>query len=191
MKFAFIDTETTGLDPSVHCVIELAIIVVEDGNVVQRYTTKVRPTDAEMALAHPKALAINGYSEEEWSGSPSMETIGPYVLGILEGAVLVGHNVRFDAEMLGSSLRAHGVRCRLIRRRLVDTQVLAMEHLYPLGLASRGLDSIRKWLGWSTEGAHRAEKDALDCYRLWRLCWRMQVWTRWRVRLFRRLRIPV
>jgi hypothetical protein len=45
--------------------------------------------------------------------------------------------------------------------------------LYPLGLKSTGMDAIREFLFWDTEGAHTAMKDARDVMNLFELTWQM------------------
>ena len=41
-----------------------------------------------------------------------------------------------------------------------------------MGLERVGMDAIRDFLGWSTEGAHTAMKDAEDAMNLFDLLWR-------------------
>ena len=64
MKFVFVDTETTGLDHTKHEMLEIAIVVIENGEktTIER---KIKPTNLE--TAQPKALEVNGYNEEEWA----------------------------------------------------------------------------------------------------------------------------
>lgn len=165
-SIAFIDTETTGLDPDAHEVIEYAIIRVNPaGEETLRWETKIKPSNIESA--HPKALEVNGYTEEAWADAPSMAEVGHAIADGLENCVLVGHNVAFDETMLKSSLKRAGINRRIPYHK-VDTVTLAYEHLVPEGLESLSLDNIRKFLGWSAEGAHTAMKDVEDAMRLYR-----------------------
>ncbi len=173
MRFAFIDTETTGLDPDTSAVVEFAVITTDDrGSQLIVWQTKIKPTQKELEDANPKALAINGFSVEGWKNAPSMAEIGPSILSILEGHTLVGHNVGFDEAMLNASLSRSGINKRVPYRK-IDTQVLVMEHLFPLGLERASMDSVRRFLGWSEEGSHTAMKDASDAMKLFRLLWRI------------------
>ncbi len=174
MKLAFIDTETTGLDPSKQEIIEIAILVVNEGRVVDKFESKIRPQRIEDASK--KALEINGYAAnpEAWASAPTMEEVGPLIVKMLEGCTLVGHNVSFDEGFLTQNLKRAGIEGKLPYHK-IDTVVLAMEHLKPLGLKKVSLDSIRDFLGWSKEGAHRAMKDVEDCRKLFDLCWRMSL----------------
>ena len=74
---AFVDTETTGLDPKHAEVIEVAIIRVETDGRESRWAARIKPVN--MGWAHPKALAVNGYAEnpELWDDAPTMAEVGP------------------------------------------------------------------------------------------------------------------
>lgn len=190
MKYAVIDTETTGLVPGEAVVIEFALVVLCDGVELVRWVTKIKPTEDEIKRAHPKALEINGYTPEAWADAPSLSDVAPYIIERLEGCVLVGHNVAFDEQMLKAHFASHGIRANIPYRK-IDTQVLVMEHLFPLGLNRAALDSVREFLGWSKEGAHTAMKDVEDTIRLFRLTWRMTPWGRFLLRLKLKFGIPV
>ena len=168
---SFIDTETTGLDPSVAEVIEVAVIRVEGGE-ERVFYSRIRPE--RIHTAHPKALEINGYAAapEKWDGAPTIAEIGEDLLAFLKGSTLCGHNVSFDERMLNANLQRAGIEKRVPYHK-VDTVTLAYEHLTPLGLPRLGLDAIRDFLGWGREGAHTAMQDARDAQRLYNLTCRM------------------
>jgi len=174
---AFVDVETTGLNACLHEIIEISIVRVYPDGREDIYTTKIRPERIE--YAEPTALEINGYNEEEWHAAPSADLVMPRIAEMLTDCVLIAHNVRFDEEFIAESLHRNGLRARYDRR-IIDTITLAHEHLYHLPFLS--LDSIRRYFGWSLSGGHRAEKDALDCMRLYRKLCRASVISRlsWR-----------
>lgn len=90
----FLDTETTGLDPRVHDVWEIAF-AVDDGPI----RSFVLPHS--LKTADPKALELNGYWERYPLGAPAD---GPHVDPMLraefEGKTVVGANPAFDAAFL-------------------------------------------------------------------------------------------
>jgi DNA polymerase-3 subunit epsilon len=198
MLLAFIDTETTGLDPQVHEVIEIAIILTHSNGRTLTYHRKIKPE--RLDVADPIALKVNGYAAnpEAWDDALPMSAVGPEILLFLDNAlsdgvilaghnvVLVGHNVSFDREFLIQNLKRAGLKGN-ISHRTIDTITLAYEHLQPLGLKSMALDAVRKFLGWSKVGAHTALKDAEDTQRLFQLTWGMTFWRRCllRARLWR------
>lgn len=165
---AFVDTETTGLDvsPTGAEVIEFTVILEKNGKLIDKVTHRVKPSRIE--LAHPKALEINGYSEDDWKYAIDKETAGFIIEGLLcdnKNLVVVGHNVAFDKNGLNALLEECGSEKR-VTHRVFDTQALVYEHLIDLGLKSTSLDSVRSFLGWSKDNAHTAEKDTEDCRKL-------------------------
>jgi hypothetical protein len=168
LKLAFIDTETTDVDFETGAVLEVSILT-EDTSLL----CHIKPTAEEMALAHPKALEVNRWEERKhlWENAQPMEFWGGQILDTLEGHVLVGHNVSFDEGILNASLKRHGFN-RKVPYRKIDTQVLVLEYLFPMGLTSMSLDNVRKFLGWSSEFSHTASQDVLDTQRLFNLLWR-------------------
>lgn len=157
-NIAFIDIETTGLNPNIHEIIEICIITDKE-----IYHTKIAPE--RINWADERALAINGYRAKDWINAPSFKHVANKIKTMLEGCTIAGHNVRFDIDFLNESFSQNGFDIHLGRRSL-DTVTLAYEHLYPLGLMSLSLDSIRKFLGWSSENSHTALKDCNDTKQL-------------------------
>lgn len=182
MRYAYLDTETTGLKPGKDSgeIIEIAIINVYDG-MMEKWVTKIRPTHIE--TAHPKALEVNGYTEAEWANAPSFDEIAPEIYRRLKGATIVGHNVNFDLKFLDHHFSESSCDLRISHRNVIDTVTLAQEHLKPTGLKSVSMDNIRRWLGWSLIDAHTALKDADDVRKLHNTLhqagWLKRLWWRW------------
>ena len=182
MKLAFIDTETTELDPNKAAILEIAVIRVEEGVEVDRYHTLVKPTKEEMANANPKALTINGYDPEKWEDAPSIEEIAGKVITILENCTLVGHNVSFDESIINTTFLRHGINKKIPYHK-IDTVTLVFEHLFPIGLKRASLDSVRDFLGWDKKNAHTALKDTEDVMRLYNMLWRISFLGRFMLRI--------
>jgi DNA polymerase-3 subunit epsilon len=157
-KIAFIDIETTGLNANIHEIIEICIITN-----TRVYNTKIAPE--RLDWADEKALAINGYRAKDWIQAPRFKDVAHEIKSILQSCTIAGHNVRFDIEFLNEAFSQNGFDVH-IGHRTLDTVTLAYEHLYPLGLMSLSLDSIRRFLGWSLEGNHTALKDCNDTKQL-------------------------
>lgn len=159
---AFIDVETTGLNSCLHEIIEISILRVSPDGKEDLYTTKIRPE--RLKHADEEALKINGYDTDKWQDAPSADLVFPRISEMLKNCILVGHNVRFDEEFIAESLHRYGITTKYYRRQ-IDTVTLAYEHL--THLKSLSLDEIRSFFDWSTIGTHRAERDAIDCRRLY------------------------
>lgn len=170
---AFIDTETTGLDPRLQEVIEVAVILEKPDGTLEEWCTKVRPTRLE--TAEPYALKVNGYEAhpELWATAPTFPEIVSELARRLDDTILVGHNVGFDLDFLQEGLIRAGSKVRLAHRKL-DTYTLAYEHLAPEGLESLSLDAVCSFLGISNEGHHTALVDARRCRAVWHTLCRRQ-----------------
>ena len=169
----FVDTETTGLRADYHEIIEIYIIKEDHrGKVIGEWHYRVMPEYLDRA--EPKALQINGFSVKKWKGARAFTSIAEEVRDIVQGCIWIGHNPRFDYDFLQDAFfRAGipGIRCNLI-----DTKVLAYEHLPELG--STSFDNIRSYLGWKTDEAHTAKFDTIQLRKFYYLCKRMSLLTR-------------
>lgn len=153
----WVDTETTGLDPDINDVIEMAIIRIEaDGSekVLHAFIKMERPGNA-----HPKALAVNGYSDEKWVHAEDPSTFWPQIAkdGWFHEAIVAGQNVKFDVGFINASFKRHGIDVRTDYH-IYDTCSLAIEHLYPW-VESISLVPICVALGIPVENAHTAMAD--------------------------------
>jgi DNA polymerase III subunit epsilon len=162
MDFAVIDIETTGLKPHQHEILEVAIITKD-----RQYHVRVQPQFIE--FADQKALEINGYAPEEWTGAIPPNLVAKETSELLHGKTIIAHNPHFDMSFLKELWEIHN--CNpYIDYRYIDTIQLAREHLPKC--PSLKLDIIREYLGWSRLGAHSALIDAKDTLRLYRTLWR-------------------
>lgn len=131
---AFVDCETTGLDPRHHHVWEVAVIRREDGITVERQW-QVRP---DLESADTEALNIGRYVErfavpsgwdaiEVLDGPPMRLTVSEMLFDLqdfLAGCVMIGSNPAFDDTFLKKLLWAHG-RKATWHYRTVDIATLA------------------------------------------------------------------
>lgn len=164
----YIDTETTGLDPTVHELLEVAVVTEEVDplnpfrpGVTSRWSQKILPEHIENA--EPKALEVNGYTPEKWDGAVPFSTIAVDLAKRLKGGVIVGQNVGFDVGFLNAAFKRAGVDHRMSYHH-VDTVTLAYQR-WGIGgeVQSLSLDKLRVFLGIPVAEHHSALKDAFDC----------------------------
>jgi DNA polymerase III epsilon subunit-like protein len=176
----FVDIETTGLDPEIHEIIEIAILPLK-GPVWQ---TKIKPEHLD--VASPKALEINGYQDhpEDWEDAPRFLNIAPEIAAHLKDTMIAGQNTQFDMGFIRSLFKRHDLPLKGVPYSWVDTVSLAYEHLVPLGTPDLKLGTTCDFLGISNDGQHTA---AADVYRtreaylkMIRAGWFKRLW--WRLR---------
>ena len=90
--FAFIDVETTGMKPLVDRVTEIAIIRFSASGGSERWQSLINP-----GVAIPAEIqALTGITNAMVRNAPSFFAVRTEVRRLLEGAVFVAHNARFD-----------------------------------------------------------------------------------------------
>lgn len=128
-NLVFGDTETTGLDPFMHDAWEFALIVRRDGHDTE-HTFRIRP---DLTNADPKALEINRFHERTaapgWSWDDP-HTAATRMYNLLNGAVLIGSNPSFDADMIRNLFARYYDDAKPWHYRTLDIATLAAGHLY-------------------------------------------------------------
>jgi len=154
---AIVDLETTGADPHRDRITEVAIVRVEGGEVVDRWSSLVDP---EMPIPY-RIQAFTGITNEMVAGAPNFRALADEIAQRLAGAVFVAHNARFDYNFLRAAFAA--------RQIAFDPPVLCTvklsRALYPEH-ARHGLDAIIERHGYAVQNRHRAMTDADLVWRL-------------------------
>lgn len=151
IRFACLDTETTGLSPETGGKIcEIAVSVSQGGRVVDEFSTLLNPG----LPMSPEVIAIHGITNEMVKDAPSFSDVLPRLLGLLDNCVIVAHNADFDVSFLRAEFAASGM--RFPPYPVVDTLKLARKS----GKFERNrLGLIAEELGISCQGWHRAMAD--------------------------------
>lgn len=105
VRFAVLDVETTGATPGVDNLTEVAVTVVEGGRPLAHLQSLVH-TDRPIP---PAIVALTGISNKLVAGAPTARIVMERTAHLLEGTVMVGHNVRFDRSFLSAAATAAGV----------------------------------------------------------------------------------
>ena len=162
---AFVDVETTGLDPYEHTILEIAIIRTDTGE----WSTKIKPTPEDIEKASTRALDVNRYSAEEWKDAPPEGDVVAEICKRLSGVIIVAHNASFDKSFITELIKRQE-RTENVGYHWLDTVSYAYEHLVPEGLNRLSLNAVCDHAGISNEGAHRALTDARRCKAVYYHC---------------------
>lgn len=104
MPMVVLDVETTGLDPDNDRVIELGLVLVDDGQITAKQSWLVQP-----GVAIPKeALEIHGITDEELRTAPPFAAIRDELLAATAGRLPVAYNAPFDRAFLAAELQRTG-----------------------------------------------------------------------------------
>ncbi len=148
---AFVDLETTGGNAAYHRITEVGIVRMENGVVVEEWSSLVNP---ECPIP-PYIEAFTGITNEMVAGAPRFADIAPLVLGKLRGPVFVAHNARFDYAFLQSEFR----RLHLQFSAPVLCTVKLSRRLFPEH-RRHSLDAVMERHGLICTARHRALGDA-------------------------------
>lgn len=99
-RYVALDLETTGLSPDWDDIIEIGLIKVEGGRVVDSLHSLVRP-EKKLPL---KIKELTGIDEEMLAGAPRFEQLEESVLSFVEGENILGHCIGFDMGFLERAL---------------------------------------------------------------------------------------
>ncbi|HTZ37330.1 MAG TPA: DNA polymerase III subunit epsilon, partial [Stellaceae bacterium] len=106
MREVVVDTETTGLDPTLgHRIVEIAALeLFHHMPTGRRFHCYVNP-ERDMP---EDAFAVHGLSAEFLAGHPSFAAVADEFLAFVDGAPLVIHNAEFDIAFLNAELALLG-----------------------------------------------------------------------------------
>ncbi|WP_319452491.1 exonuclease domain-containing protein [Mycobacterium sp. RTGN6] len=102
-RVAVVDVETTGLYRTDR-VVEVAVVTVNaDGVIEEEFDTLVNP------MRDMGATWIHGIDTAMVRDAPTFSDVAHHVAARVNGAVVTGHNVRFDMRMLGDEFDRAGI----------------------------------------------------------------------------------
>ena len=151
----FVDIETNGGNGERGRITEIAVIRVENGEVVDEYESLVNPG----APIPYWITRLTGITNADLATAPYFDDIAADLHRIMDGAIFVAHNVRFDYSFIKRQLEANNY---AFRPKLFCT-VRMSRAMYP---EHRGhsLEKIIARHGIAVQGRHRAYDDAKAIY---------------------------
>jgi DNA polymerase-3 subunit epsilon len=100
----YVDIETSGGSMATSRVIEVAALRVEAGEIIDTFSTLVNP-----GTAIPVWITnLTGITTSDVQSAPYFEDIAYQLQEILDGAIFIAHNVRFDYSYIKKELKACG-----------------------------------------------------------------------------------
>lgn len=151
-SYCVFDFETTGVSTEEDEVIEISAIKVVDGEVVDTFSTLVRPERPIPAAA----TAVNGITNEMVAGAMNFDTAMKYFLEFVGDMVLVGHNIHaFDMKFIHRFVETYLE--KYFGNNYIDTLRIARTYLPEL--SRHTLTALAEHYGINSEGAHRALTD--------------------------------
>lgn len=174
-NLAFIDVETTGMDPEKHEIIEIACLVAsqnlgDDGKpqfqVLEEFDFKVKP--AHIETAESEALLVNRYNEMDWLFAVDLPKALEDLSRRTEGAIMVAQNVAFDFQFLNKAFSQTGIENKMHFYKL-DLISIAFAKLYKDERVTKyNLWALAEHFGLSNEKAHSAMADVRMTFEIYK-----------------------
>jgi polyribonucleotide nucleotidyltransferase len=149
-ELVVVDVETTGFDPKMADLVEVAAVKLTGGKVSDRWSTLVNPGRPIIGNQ------MHGLTDADVAGAPSAQEAARQLLAFAGDATIVGHNIGFDIGFLEEAL---GDGYRFEPGRYLDTLVIAREG-YPGAPDSYKLPDLARFFGIELSSNHRALPDA-------------------------------
>jgi DNA polymerase III subunit epsilon len=155
--YAIVDIETTGGFAAKHGITEIAVILHDGENEVDRFETLVNPGH----LIPRYITALTGITNELVEDAPAFEAVAARIYELLSGCIFVAHNVNFDYSFVKSQLAFCGY--TLVVKKLCTVRMA--RKIFP-SLPSYSLGNLCRSLAIGIENRHRAAGDAVATTRL-------------------------
>ena len=157
-SYIAIDLETTGLNPKTERIIEIGAARVEDGIVVQTYSTFVNP-ERELDA---RIRELTGICDDDLKDAPVLDTVLPELLAFCGELPLLGHHVIFDFSFLK---RAAVNRKYTFEHAGLDTLKIC-RHFMPEE-EKKNLAAACRYFAVDPGESHRAFSDAMAAHHLY------------------------
>ncbi len=152
LDLAIVDIETTGATSHYNRIIEIAVLKVKQGRLVDTFSTLVDP---ERTIS-PFIEGLTGITNRELEKAPTFTEVKDHIHELLEGAIFVAHNARFDYSFLKEEFE----REKITYEAEYLCTVRLSRNLFP-EQRRHSLDSLIERFGIVCTNRHRAAGDAL------------------------------
>jgi DNA polymerase III epsilon subunit len=153
-----LDVETTGLDPLQDKIVEIALLKISNGIIVEKLVTLLNP-----GIPIPKdAVFIHGITNRMVKNCPFFIDIAQKVFDFINGKILLVHNADFDISFIKKELKLCNMKLPNIK--IIDTLTIARNYF---NFPSNSLPKIAEYFNIPFPDSHRAEADALMTYKIY------------------------
>lgn len=151
-KYIVLDTETTGLYPATHELLEISMVKFENHKPVSCMTTLIKPNK----LIPQKITDINSIDNELVQDSPKVSQVIDSFNEYLKGYDIVGYNLSFDMKFL----YVNGIDFFSEDRKFYDVLDFARKKINKSDIYDYKLDTVAEYYDIYRDNSHRALSDA-------------------------------
>jgi DNA polymerase III alpha subunit (gram-positive type) len=167
-NLAFVDSETTGLSPRDHEIIEIAAIIYDPrkDKIIKEWSRKAAPRNIK--TANKVALDMNGYNEAPETYKDDIKSVISEYYKLTNDCIVVGQNIQFDINFIKKYYKEFSVGGEFHRHRRLEISSMVWPVIMDSELESISLKALCEHFNVSNENAHRALTDCrrtLEIYR--------------------------
>jgi DNA polymerase III epsilon subunit-like protein len=155
LRFGVVDLETSGLVAGRHRILQIGLVVVEDGQIIDTWSTMVR---LRWPLQRTGPRHIHGITRRHLRGAPKVTDALAELSRRLDGTIFTAHNAAFDATFLEMAAEQARVDLRL-RPRLCTLRL--SRQLDPERVLSHRLGDLCERYHVGLDRPHDALADAI------------------------------
>jgi len=152
MKFCVVDIETTGGGPRGDRITEIALVALDHGKVIERWSSLINPGQP----ITPFVVQLTGINDAMLENAPTFASVWPEISRRLQGRIFVAHNVSFDYGVLQRETADMGVPFQYPKL----CTVRLSRKMLPGLKGGHSLGNLVGSLNLSNENPHRALGDA-------------------------------
>jgi DNA polymerase III epsilon subunit family exonuclease len=157
VSFAVVDFETTGLNPEIDRIVQLAAVIVNgDGDIIDSFDTIVKPENPDK-YQHG-AEHIHGISAEQVSSGMPLRIALEKLWDISAGNVFTAHNAQFDLGFLHAESERVGINGHVEVH--IDTLELSRRTTGADNTRRHNLFALCEHYGIERDKVHDARSDA-------------------------------
>jgi DNA polymerase III subunit epsilon len=152
--FVCLDCETTGLNPKIDRIIEVAAIIFTFAKTIDSFETLVNPD----CIIPESSIEIHHITQEMVQGKPKIEAVLASIIPFINNHIIVGHGIKLDLLFLEEEAK----RCQIpfSADDFVTIDTLRLARLY--GESSiNSLEKLREHFNIEPQTAHRAKSDVV------------------------------
>ncbi len=157
-KVVVFDIETTGFDEKVEKIIEIGAVKVEDGKIIDRFSTFINPEK----LISKEISDLTHITQDMVDDADTIDVVLPKFLEWVDGVPVVAHNAKFDTGFISYNARKLNLP---FGSEIIDTLAMSQE-IHPKWVNHK-LDTLCDKYEVDLSGHHRAVNDAeatVTCY---------------------------
>jgi DNA polymerase-3 subunit epsilon len=152
--FICLDCETTGLDPKIDRIIEVAVVKFTLSEIVESIESLIDP----QCPIPESSIAIHHITQTMVEGRPKIQDFLPKIHHLLGNYIVIGHGIFLDLLFLEEAAKRHQIPLPFSSKTTIDTVRLA--RLYGES-PTNSLEKLRQHFNIALEGAHRAMNDVI------------------------------